>query len=87
MNNNVGISFHRVLSSSNQPTDQVTSYNQACAEKKCSHYVYEDHLTLVRMSRVHVPLGSISKLTLLVQKAKLNAIKRLRKVFIPKLIR
>ena len=37
MNNNVGISFHRVLSSSNQPTDQVTSYNQACEEKKCSH--------------------------------------------------
>ena len=48
-------------------------------------YVYEDHLTLVRMSRVHVPLGSISKLMRLVQKAKLNAIKRLRKVFIIKL--
>ena len=36
---------------------------------------------------MHVPLGSISQLTLLVQKAKLNAIKRLRKVFISYLIR
>ena len=33
------------------------------------------------MSRVHVPLGSISKLILVARKAKLNATKRLRQVF------
>ena len=66
------------------PINQTTKWQaitKLAKRKIVLIYVYVDHLTLGQMSRVHVPLGSISKSILVARKAKLNATKRLRQVF------